>query len=83
MPRKLERSRPKQGARLAALRRSAGLTQTELAQILGVQIEQILDGGDLPQTRRTGPVGKVQKIFEKADFAPAWDNPDDTDYDEL
>ena len=91
MPGKLGRTRPKQGSRLAALRRSAGLTQTELAQlvgetqqniayweqserpprsdvlpklarILGVQIEHLLDGTDLPKTRRAGPVGRVQKI---------------------
>lgn len=35
MARKLDRPRPKQGARLAALRRGAGLTQTELAQLVG------------------------------------------------
>ena len=99
MARKLERPRPKQGARLAALRRSAGLTQTELAQlvgesqqniafwegsekpprsdvlpklaqVLGVKIEQILEGGDLPQTRRAGPVGKVQKVFEEVSTLP-------------
>ncbi|MBK7951648.1 MAG: helix-turn-helix transcriptional regulator [Deltaproteobacteria bacterium] len=35
MPRKLQRTRPKQGSRLAALRRAAGLTQTELAQLVG------------------------------------------------
>jgi len=92
------RHRPKQGARLAALRRAAGLTQTELAQlvgesqqniafweqsekpprsdvlpklakVLGVKIEQILEG-ELPQTRRAGPVGKVQKIFEEVSTLP-------------
>jgi len=98
MPRKPERPRPKQGARLAALRRAAGLTQTELAQlvgepqqniafweqsekpprsdvlpklakVLGVRIEQILEG-ELPQTRRAGPVGKVQKLFEEVSTLP-------------
>lgn len=98
MARKLSRQRPKQGARLAALRRAAGLTQTELAQlvgesqqniafweqsekpprsdvlpklakVLGVKIEQILEG-DLPETRRAGPVGKVQKIFEQVSTLP-------------
>ena len=87
-----------QGARLAALRRAAGLTQTELAQlvgesqqniafweqsekpprsdvlpkmakVLGVRIEQILEGA-LPETRRAGPVGKVQKIFEEVSTLP-------------
>jgi len=96
--RKLSRQRPRQGARLAALRRAAGLTQTELAQlvgetqqniayweqserpprsdvlpklakVLGVKIEQLLEG-DLPQLRRAGPVGKVQKIFEEVSTLP-------------
>jgi transcriptional regulator with XRE-family HTH domain len=35
MPRKLSKPRPRQGARLAALRRAAGLTQTELADVVG------------------------------------------------
>jgi transcriptional regulator with XRE-family HTH domain len=98
MARKLERTRPKQGARLAVLRRAAGLTQVELAQlvgepqqniafweqsekpprsdvlpklakVLGIQIEQILEG-ELPQTRRAGPVGKAQKIFEEVSTLP-------------
>lgn len=98
MARTLERHRPKQGARLAALRRAAGLTQTELAQlvgesqqniafweqsekpprsdvlpkmakVLGVRIEQMLEGA-LPETRRAGPVGKVQKIFEEVSTLP-------------
>lgn len=100
MPRKLQRTRPKQGSRLAALRRAAGLTQTELAQlvgepqqniafweasekpprsdvlpklarVLGVQIDHLLDGtADLPKTRRAGPVGRVQKVFEEVAALP-------------
>ena len=35
MPRKLSKPRPRQGARLAALRRTAGLTQAELAKLVG------------------------------------------------
>jgi len=35
MPRKLSKPRPAQGARLARLRKAAGLTQTELAQSIG------------------------------------------------
>ena len=98
MARTLQRQRPKQGARLAALRRAAGLTQVELAQlvgesqqniafweqserpprsnvlpklakVLGVKIEQILEG-KLPETRRAGPVGKAQKIFEEVSTLP-------------
>jgi transcriptional regulator with XRE-family HTH domain len=98
MARKLQRPRPKQGARLAALRRAAGLSQTELAQlvgepqqniafweqsekpprsdvlpklarVLGVRVEQILEG-ELPASRRAGPVGKVQKLFEEVSTLP-------------
>lgn len=35
MPRKLSKPRPRHGARLTALRRAAGLTQTELANLVG------------------------------------------------
>jgi transcriptional regulator with XRE-family HTH domain len=35
VPRKLSKPRPRQGARLAALRRAAGLTQAELADHIG------------------------------------------------
>jgi len=35
MPRKLSKPRPRHGARLAALRRTAGLTQAELAKLVG------------------------------------------------
>jgi transcriptional regulator with XRE-family HTH domain len=35
MPRKLTKPRPTQGARLAALRRDAGLSQIELARLVG------------------------------------------------
>lgn len=98
MARKLQRPRPKQGARLAALRRAAGLSQVELAQlvgepqqniafweqsekpprsdvlpklaeVLGVRVAQILEG-ELPATRRAGPVGKVQKLFEEVSTLP-------------
>ncbi len=80
------------------MRRAAGLTQVELAQlvgepqqniafwehsqkpprsdvlpklakVLGVKIEHILEG-KLPETRRAGPVGKVQRIFEEVSTLP-------------
>jgi len=35
VPRKLSRPRPRQGARLLALRKAAGLSQTELAHLVG------------------------------------------------
>lgn len=100
MPRKLQRTRPKQGSRLAALRRAAGLTQAELAQlvgetqqniayweqserpprsdvlpklarVLGVRSDHLLDDtADLPKTRRAGPVGRVQMVFEEVAALP-------------
>jgi transcriptional regulator with XRE-family HTH domain len=98
MARKLSRPRPHQGARLTSLRRDAGITQVELArllgepqtniayweqsekpprsdvlpkmaQILGVSVEQIL--GATPITsRRPGPVGRAQKIFDDLSTLP-------------
>ncbi len=35
MPRRLSKQRPPQGARLVALRKAVGLSQTELAQLVG------------------------------------------------
>jgi len=96
--RKLSRTRPRQGARLAAFRQAAGLTQTELAQlvgesqqniafweasekpprsdvlpklaqVLGVRVEALL-GESLPRVRKSGPVGKVQKVFEQVSTLP-------------
>jgi transcriptional regulator with XRE-family HTH domain len=96
--RRLSRPRPRQGARLAAFRQAAGLTQIELAtligetqqniafweqsekpprsdvlprlsKVLGVRVEALL-GEELPRFRRSGPVGKVQKIFEQVSTLP-------------
>lgn len=96
--RRLSRPRPRQGARLAAFRQAAGLTQQELAKligesqqnvafweasekpprsdvlpklskVLGVRVEALL-GEELPRFRRSGPVGKVQKIFEQVSTLP-------------
>lgn len=41
MPRKLSRPRPKQGARLVALREAAGLSQAQLADMIGKQQQNI------------------------------------------
>ena len=41
MGRPLTKPRPKQGARIAALRRAAGLSQTELGDAVGVQQQTI------------------------------------------
>lgn len=42
----------------------------KLAKVLGVKIEQILEV-ELPETRRAGPVGKAQKIFEEVSTLPS------------
>jgi transcriptional regulator with XRE-family HTH domain len=98
MPRHLARPRPKQGARLVGLRKAAGLSQAELAKLvglspksiaywetsstpprsdvlprlakaLGVRVEDVL--GDHPtESRRPGPVGKLQRVFEQASALP-------------
>ncbi len=98
MPRKLSKPRPKQGARLAILRKAANLTQTELAEligesqtniayweqsekpprsdvlpelaeVLGVRVEDLLHVNRAP-ARRRGPVGKVQRLFEEVSKLP-------------
>ena len=98
MPRPLSKSRPRQGARLAELRRAAHLSQAalarligesqqnvayweqsekpprsdvlpKLAHVLGVSVEQILDV-KTPIARRSGPVGKVRKLFEDVSELP-------------
>jgi transcriptional regulator with XRE-family HTH domain len=92
-------SRPKQGARLAALRKAAGLSQAELARIigvpqqnvaywetstkpprsdvlptmakaLGVRVEDILGDNPVNAGRKPGPVGKLQRVFERASVLP-------------
>jgi transcriptional regulator with XRE-family HTH domain len=101
MGRPISKPRPKQGARLAAFRQEAGLSQTELAdalgvtqssvaywetaakpprsdvlskmaKVLGVRVEQLLEGSSAPVrlVRRTGPVGKLQRILEEATTLP-------------
>jgi transcriptional regulator with XRE-family HTH domain len=100
VPRKLSKPRPKQGARLAALRSAAGLTQGELARavgetqqniafweqaskpprsdvlpklarVLGVRLEDLLsDEPVVVERRRSGPVGRLQKVLEEAQSLP-------------
>ena len=41
MPRQLSKQRPRQGARLAELRKAAGLSQTELARLVGESQQNI------------------------------------------
>ncbi len=99
VPRKLSKPRPKQGARLVALRKKAGLSQTELAdavgvpqttiahweqsstpprsevlpklaKALGVEIDAILGGNDGTLARSTGPIGRVQTVFDEVRRLP-------------
>lgn len=97
--RKLSKPRPKQGARLAALRRAAGLTQGELAHAVGetqqniafweqaskpprsdvlpklarvlrVRIEDLLSDTPVVERRRSGPVGRLEKVLHEAQTLP-------------
>ena len=54
VPRKLSKPRPRQGARLAALRRAAGLTQAELADLIGDVQPNIAywEASEMPPLRR-------------------------------
>lgn len=98
VPRTLSKPRPAQGARLATLRRNAGLTQTELAQLVGEPQQNIAlwEQSDKPPRsdaipklaraldvtvedlfaekckplRRSGPVGKVRKLFDEVAKLP-------------
>lgn len=42
----------------------------KLAKILGVTVEQLLDPGSNAIRKRTGPVGKVQRLFEEVSQLP-------------
>lgn len=98
VPRKLQKPRPAQGARLVALRKAAALSQAELARLIGepqqnvalweqsdkpprsdaipklaraleVRVEDLFaDRSPLP--RRSGPVGKVRKLFDEVAKLP-------------
>jgi transcriptional regulator with XRE-family HTH domain len=101
MARSPSRSRPKQGVRLATLRKAAGLSQAELARaigvpqqnvaywetnakpprsdvlpamakVLGVRVEDIL-GETASASRKPGPVGRLQRVFEQASSLPRRD----------
>jgi len=94
MARKLSKPRPAQGAHLVALRKAAGFSQTELAElvgesqaniayweriakpprsdvlprmaeVLGVSLDELLNTNAVrKRTKRSGPVGRTQKLFE-------------------
>ena len=97
--RKLTKPRPRQGARLAALRRKAGLSQADLGQligesqqnvafweqsekpprsdvlprladVLGVEIAELLEPGRRTGAKKGGPVGRVRRVFEEVSRLP-------------
>ena len=99
MARRASKSRPAQGAQLAALRQAAGLSQAELARaigvpqqnvafwelsdkpprsdalpklahVLGVKVEALLSPSMPPGARRSGPKGRLLKVFEAAASLP-------------
>jgi transcriptional regulator with XRE-family HTH domain len=99
MGRKLLKPRPKQAEKLVAMRKAKGLSQVELAEligepaanvayweksnkpprsdvlpklasVLGVRIEDLLVDGRAPSTKHNGPVGIVQRTFEKVRRLP-------------
>jgi len=101
VPHKPSKARPAQGAHLLRLRKSAGLTQMELGEFLGVPHSNIVfwEWSDKPPrsdllpklaqalntsvegllvdvknkpdfTKRSGPVGEVQRMFEEVRRLP-------------
>ena len=99
MARRASKSRPAQGAQLAALRQAAGLSQAELARaigvpqqnvafwelsdkpprsdalpklahVLGVKVEALLSPSMPAGGRRSGPKGRLLKVFEEAASLP-------------
>jgi len=63
MPPKLSKPRPRQGARLASLRRAAGLTQVELAQLIGEAQPNIAYWEQSEKPPRSDVLPKLAKIF--------------------
>jgi transcriptional regulator with XRE-family HTH domain len=63
MARKLSRPRPKQGARLLALRRAAGLTQTELAHLVGESQANIAYWERSSKPPRSDVLPKLAKVL--------------------
>jgi transcriptional regulator with XRE-family HTH domain len=99
MGRKLLKPRPKQAERLVTLRNAKGLSQVELAEligepaanvayweksdkpprsdvlprlasVLGVRIEDLLVLDRIPSRKSNGPIGIVQRTFEKVRRLP-------------
>jgi transcriptional regulator with XRE-family HTH domain len=99
MGRKLLKPRPKQAERLVALRKAKGLSQVELATLIGepaanvayweksekpprsdvlqrlanvlsVRVEDLLELDRSPMRKANGPIGIVQRTFEKVRKLP-------------
>jgi len=63
MPRPLKRIRPPQGARLAALRTAAGLTQAELAKLVGESQQNIANWELSDSPPRSSVIPKLAKAL--------------------
>jgi transcriptional regulator with XRE-family HTH domain len=63
MPRELSKQRPRQGAHLAALRQSAGLTQTELAKLVGDTQRNIAYWEQSEKPPRSDVVPKLARVL--------------------
>jgi transcriptional regulator with XRE-family HTH domain len=63
MPRKLSRPRPKQGARLLALRQAAGLSQAELARLIGENQQNIALWEQSEKPPRSDVLPKIAKAL--------------------
>ena len=63
MPRKLSKPRPRQGSHLAALRQAAGLTQTELAKLVGDTQRNIAYWEQAEKPPRSDIVPKLAKVL--------------------
>ena len=63
MARKLSKQRPEQGARMAAFRRAAGLTQTELAELVGEPQQNIAFWEQSDKPPRSDALPKLAKVL--------------------
>ncbi len=63
MGRKLSTRRPRQGAKLASLRRDAGLTQTELARLVGEKQQTIAYWEKSSRPPRSDVLPKLAKVL--------------------
>jgi transcriptional regulator with XRE-family HTH domain len=63
VPRKLSKPRPRQGARLAALRRATGLTQAELAEHVGEVQPNIAYWEQSDKPPRSDVLPKLAKVL--------------------